>query len=243
MVLCGLIMTGAAQSLPLAITNAAEAKAEGEALVQEILAQQPAEEVLASGKLTIRNGRGQKIEKPIRFETKLNAAGWTTVYEAATGTNHQSFIVRHTSGSLPQYAQLNGSSEGSGEIVCAADNLMKPFANSDFWLVDLGLDFLRWPGQRLARKELRRTRSCRVLESTQPEPAPGGYAKVVTWVDRESLGIVYAEAHDAAGKKLKEFSPKVVKQSGGQWQLQEMEIRNVQTGSSSRIVFDQPSGQ
>ena len=232
------VMAAPAQSLPLTITNAAEAKAEGEALVQEILAQRPVENMSAKGRLIIRHSQGDKIEKAIQFETTLNAAGWATVYEAADGAKQERFVVRHVTGELPAYSLLNGQDEATNETMQTGADLMKPFAGSDFWMVDLGLDFLNWPGQRLIRKEICRTRSCRVLESTQPSPPSDGYAKVLTWVDRESLGIVQAEAYDATGKKLKVFSPKVVKESGGQWQLQEMEMRNVQTGSRSKIEFD-----
>jgi hypothetical protein len=37
---------------------------------------------------------------------------------------------------------------------------------------------------------------------------------------------------------LKEFAPKSFKKVNGQWELQEMEIRNVQTGSRTRLEFD-----
>jgi hypothetical protein len=115
---------------------------------------------------------------------------------------------------------------------------MIPFANSDFWLADLGLEFFQWPSQFLIQKEMRRGRSCKMLESVNPNAHPGGYARVVSWIDNESNGIVHAEAYDIAGKRLKEFDPKDFKKVNGQWQLQEMEIRNVQSGSTTRIEFD-----
>jgi hypothetical protein len=61
---------------------------------------------------------------------------------------------------------------------------------------------------------------------------------VDSWIDEETLGIVHAEAYDANGKLLKVFDPKTFKKVNGQWELQEIEIRNVQTGSRSRIEFD-----
>jgi len=70
---------------------------------------------------------------------------------------------------------------------------------------------------------------------------------VLTWLDQESLddagtpAIIFAEAWDASGK-LKEFSPKDLKKVDGQYQLEEMEIKNLRTGSRTRIEFkfDQP---
>ena len=61
---------------------------------------------------------------------------------------------------------------------------------------------------------------------------------MVSWIDNESGGIVQAEAYDLNNKLLKEFAPKSFKKVNGQWELQEMEIRNVQTGSRTRLEFD-----
>ncbi|MGD0087807.1 MAG: outer membrane lipoprotein-sorting protein [Verrucomicrobiota bacterium] len=115
---------------------------------------------------------------------------------------------------------------------------MAPFAGSDFWIADLGLDFFHWPEQKILKHEMRRGRACQVLESTNPDPTPAGYSRVVSWIDNETLGIVQAEAYDAKGDLLKEFYPKSFKKVNGQWELQEMEIRNDQTGSRTRLDFD-----
>ena len=112
-----------------------------------------------------------------------------------------------------------------------------PFVG-DFWLCDLGLEFFHWPEQKVLKKEFSRNRACMVLESTNPQPSAHGYSRVVSWIDEETLGIVHAEAYDAQGKLLKVFDPKSFKKVNGQWELQEMEIRNVQTGSRTRLEFD-----
>ena len=114
----------------------------------------------------------------------------------------------------------------------------KSFAGSDFSIGDLGLEFFYWPQQKILKHEMRRGRSCKVLESTNPNPSPNGYSRVVSWIDNETLGLVQAEAYDAKGKLLKEFYPKTFKKVNGQWELQEMEIRNVQTGSRTRLEFN-----
>jgi hypothetical protein len=115
---------------------------------------------------------------------------------------------------------------------------MIAFVHSDFWVADLGLEFFHWPAQKVLKHEMRRGQACKVLENTNPAPSTNGYSRVVSWIDNDSGGIVHAEAFDAKGKLLKEFDPKEFKKVNGQWQLQEMEIRNVQTGSRSRIEFN-----
>jgi len=122
----------------------------------------------------------------------------------------------------------------------ASTDLSFPFANSDFWIGDLGLEFLHWPGQKILRGDTARGRLCKVLESTNPNPSPNGYSRVLCWIDNESLGIVEAKAYDAQGKLLKEFYPKDLQKDKvtGQWQVGSMEIDNVQTRSRTWLKFD-----
>ena len=102
------------------------------------------------------------------------------------------------------------------------------------------MEFFHWPTQKVLPKttNLKRGREYTLLESTDPNPNTNGYSRVLSWIDQESGGILAAEAYDAAGKKLKEFEPKMFKKVNGQWELQEMEIRNVQTHSRTRLEFD-----
>jgi len=118
---------------------------------------------------------------------------------------------------------------------------MVPFAGSDFWAADLGLEFLHWPQQRILRKQMRKGLVCDVLQSINPEPARGAYSRVLSWIAAnrpEDIVIVHAEAFDTKDKLLKEFDPKKIEKVNGLWQLEEMEIRNRQTGSRTRIDFN-----
>src|SRR5207302_8872399 len=108
------------------------------------------------------------------------------------------------------------------------DEAMVPFAGSDFWVADLGLEFLHWPDQRVLRKELRRSQSCAVLESINPNPSSHGYSRVVSWIDLdEPHGIIHADAYDAQRKLVKVFDPKKIEKVRGEWQLASMEIRTL----------------
>jgi hypothetical protein len=112
------------------------------------------------------------------------------------------------------------------------------FAGSDFWACDLGLEFLRWPVQRLLKKDMARGQSCNVLESLQPEVPNGGYARVVSWLDIDTGGIVLATAYDADGGIMKEFIPKRFKKVNGEWHLIEMRIEDRRSKSRTTILFD-----
>jgi hypothetical protein len=260
-----LVSCSFAQTLPLTITNTAVAKSEGVALVQEILLQQPNTSILLTGVLKNRCGDGERVEVPVRFETAVMKTYWLAIYEVTGRTNlaeqacaslsnqpavMKLSVTRNGLAANQYEARLNsgawagwthGEALSSGvDRMSASEGMLLPFAGSDFWVVDLGLDFFHWPEQRLIKKELCRSRSCKVLESINPNTIPKGYSRVVSWIDRETLGIVHAEAFDKNGRLLKVFDPKSFKKVDGQWELQEMEIRNVQTGSRSRIEFLTP---
>lgn len=221
------------------------ADAEGRALVADLLAQRPAQDYTNGGFLFIRpaKGSGPRRTVPVHFEIAASEAGWTSVYETAP-TNHEPrvrlSIIRHA-GHKNEYRlaeRTNGAGPDSAERVLAGSATMLPFAGSDFWVADLGLEFLHWPTQRLVKKEMTRGQSCNVLESLAPAGQTNGYVRVKSWLDMDTGGVVYAEAFDTTGRLVKEFAPKGVKKVNGRWELEEMEIVNRQAGSRTRLLFD-----
>jgi len=222
-------MEPASQPITLSPEQAAK---EGRALVDEMLSQQPDENVV-TGKMSIRTKIKNKeyTEFPIEFRTIVTSTNWCSIYSAMD----TEVTVIHN-GVKPNEYRLHAP---NGKIVTlTAEQANTPFADSDFSIADLGLEFLHWPDQRLLQKEMKRSRSCRVLESINPHPVAGSYSRVKSWVDAESHGIVLAEAYDLNGKELKEFAPKDFSKVNGQWQLEEMQISNVQTGSRTTVKFN-----
>ena len=222
-----------------------EALQAGRALVADILARQPAQNFTNTGVLEI--GRGTVV--PVTFECLVKPTNWQNIYTATLSNRVEKFFVIHASAQPNVYFSHTNFSEAVpllgdvpvGQLTpsppLTTAELSAPFAGSDFWRCDLGLEFLHWPEQKVVKTELRKTRACKVLESTNPQPTPGTYSRVVTWIDTESLGIIHADAYDAAGNWLKEFDPKTVKEVDGQPQLVKMEMYNRQTRSRSQIEF------
>jgi hypothetical protein len=229
---------------PPIVLSPEQAAKEGRALADEMLSRRPAENTRTAGMMAIRSNK-TFIQIPIEFSAQVTATNWMSVYQAVVKNQVVQFAVLHTPDQPNRYIQKSFVVDSKGVPVSVptttpvtADHILDPFAGSDFSIADLGLEFLHWPEQRLTKKEMRRSRSCRVLESVNPHPAQGGYSKIISWVDAESDGIVYAEAYDASGKELKEFFPKDFSKVDGQWQLEEMQISNVQTKSSTTVKFN-----
>ena len=229
-----------------------DAEIQGHALAQKILEQWPTDNFTNSGILQIHDAKGTHSGIPILCETVVTTTNWQSIYEASGTDKIEKLLVVHAANQSNSYfydtnylnkSPILGDIPILGHLFRSPQKLsnaeiMIPFANSDFWIYDLGLEFFHWPEQKILKKEFRRNCSCEVLESTNPDPSTNGYSRVVSWIDEETLGIVMADAYDAQGKLLKEFYPKDFKKVNGQWQLGTMEMDNLQTGSRSRIEFD-----
>lgn len=215
---------------------------EGSRLAAQLRASPPAEEMNLKGKLNLREGSGPIREVPFQFRTVITTTNWMAVYRAqGLGTNppaHPPLAVVHVTGQPNSYWQAASGDQESWSPLAEGEAYEKPFAGSDFSIQDLGLEFLHWPKQRLIRTEMRKSRSCNVLESTNPRAQGQGYSRVISWLDVESGGLLMAEAYDRHDKLLKEFSVNSMKKVDQRWQVQQMEIRNVQRRSRTRLEFE-----
>jgi hypothetical protein len=174
----------------------------------------------------------------------LTADGWHSVYETSGGgfTMPQRLTVVHRPGKPNRYI-LETAAPGDGDEVAstlAGDEAMVPFAGSDFWLADLGLEYLHWP-HHVVRTDLRITRRkgrpCQILESHTDQPNPNGYSRVVSWIDRETGKPILAQAYGADGQPFKEFEVGGVTKVDGVWELKNLEMRNLRTDSRTVLEF------
>jgi hypothetical protein len=220
-----------------------QAKREAQELVSRMLSQRPAQDATNTGLLKIRGADEKEWEIRVRFSTRTTATNWSNIYEAMPAKDQpaMTLAIIHDQGTNVYLLWIGAGpdSTNSEPKKLAGDEMMKPFAGSDFWIADLGLEFLRWPGQRLLKKEVRRNKFCDVLESVNPSPTTNGYSRIVSWISHEEPhGIVHADAYDSKGKTLKRFDPTEFKKVEGQWQVESMEIRNLKTESRSVIEFN-----
>lgn len=226
--------------------NLSEAEIHGRQLAQQILELRPSENFTNSGVLIIHPSSGKQLQASIKVET-VAGNDWRSHYSAELGVEKDAFfydlLVIHSAGNTNDYRLDEQNIAGHFEKNLAGKDAMIPFANSDFWLCDLGLEYFHWPDQKILRGETMRGVFCKVLESTNPNPSTNGYSRVVSWIDNDSLGIVQAKAYDVKGNPLKEFYPKDIQKdkATGQWQVGTLEIDNVQTHSRTRLIFDTQS--
>lgn len=209
--------------------------AEGQKLAREMLSVHPTEDIEFVGVMKI--SRPEAGEKSLSIRTRVvlvSDTAWKTEYEARVESGGvESLTILHTRGRPPSFALRRGDSvDATVETNSAAS-----FAGSDFTLFDLGLGFVHWPTQMLYTRQMRKGLGCDVLESR-----PAGtnlYSSVRSWIAQESRaqgqpGVVMAEAYDQQGRLLKEFEVNGFKKG----QVTSMELRNRQSKSRTRLLFD-----
>jgi len=220
----------------------ADPAAAGRELAARLLALRPAVEATNTASLHVRVSRTNTFEVPLLIVVHTSKTDWGTTYSTeGTNTSHAAaFTVIRTESGSNEYRVRKfspSSRDKNGIEILTGEQALVPFADSDFWLADLGMEFLHWPTQRLLRKELCRGQSCDRLESVAPAGQTNGYTRVVGWFDIDTGGPVLIEAYDTSGRMVKEFKPNKFKKVNGQWQVEELEITNRRTGSRSWIRF------
>jgi hypothetical protein len=216
--------------------------AAGQALAEQLRSARPEENSQFHGRLIIKS-EGAPREIPIVCQVRLNPTNWETDYEtAATNqTGAERLVVFHSTNGPNQYLYARAGSPSAAlpkpAPVPAADAVI-PLAGSDFSLADLGLEFLHWPVQRQMKGEMRLGQPCYVLDSSNPQARE--IVRVKSDIDKDSGGLLVAEAYDAQGRVVKEFSlhNSSFKKVHGRWQVQKMDIRNKKTGSRTELKFD-----
>jgi hypothetical protein len=215
-----------------AATTLSKAEIEGRRYAQELLKQSPVENSTLNGVLKIRDANKRRYEVPVQCSIIANQTNSQAIYQTTSTTDSPAAnLIITFNGTNQNRYELNGTLVPNADVAV-------PFAGSDFWLVDLGLEFLHWPDQQIVTNRMRKGQSCTVLESTNPAPHANDYDRVVSWVDRDTGGIIYAEAYNSKGKRVKEYDLKKMKKVHGKWQVQEMRIDNLQTGSRTDLLFN-----
>ncbi|MCX7871701.1 MAG: outer membrane lipoprotein-sorting protein [Verrucomicrobiae bacterium] len=219
--------------------------AEGPTLAAEIRNLAPDKETTLRGILKIKKTNGETTLYKIISKIIPAPDGWDSIYETSNINEkpYQKLIVSHSKNKANHY--LLESINNTENHVISNPPPSTAFADSDFSIGDLGLEFFHWKKQTILKTEMRKSRVCKVLESVpSPEDKNLGYSKVISWIDKETLGILIAEAYDNTGKKIKQFEVgSFQKDENGNWQIHELEIRNLKTKTKTQLIFQTTNTQ
>ena len=221
------------------------AVSEGAALAAELRSAVPPNDLEVTGLIRVRHADGRRTSQPFRYRVVSRPDQWQHIYETFPSGTRQpvSLAVTHQLHAAPVYelsGRVDASGQPAGSVTLTGDRAMIPFADSDFWLADLGLEFLHWPEQRIDRNTrltMRKGRSCRVLESINPRPGAAGYTRVRSWVDIKTGGIIIAEAYGSDNRPAKEFEIGGFTKVNDRWELKNLEMRDLRTDSRTILEF------
>jgi len=242
-----LILSDVPQVAAQTKTDLSREQMEGRAFVRQLLVMVPKEELDGSALIKRRGPKGVMSDLRANlqiYHLKDQNGTWASVYTAVgkgvSKDEVRAFAVFRQVGKRSSYSTEIGQVkiEDAFKKSFKGNESMKSFAGSDFWIADFGFEFLSWPNQRKVKEEMQRSQWCIVLESRNPKPAKGGYSRVQAWFDKDTNGLVKANAYDDQGKWLKIFRPTSFKKINGQYHLKEMEIRNVQRRTLTKIVYN-----
>ena len=191
------------------------------------------------GTLQTKKRRGRRISQTILLHTR---AADNQTYSTFTVSSPNGNIVCLTILYNPQQAPRYYFSNNPNQIgrPLSPQKAMSSFADSDFWPADLGLEFFHWPQQKILpniRIKMRKGVACRVLESRRQPASDFGYSRVRSWISREHFGLIYAEAYNADGKRVKTFEVSGLQKIDGQWKVSELRIRNEITKSTTKLIL------
>jgi len=242
----GIVWLLAVSQVTLSAAGEATAEGVGAELAADLRDRRPPQPVVYTGSIETRAPSGERRSIAVRYETRLGSGVWEAVYrtfpDPASSQPAEQLRVIHRSGLGLEYrwTHFENGQPGAEKVMPGGDGqASQAFAGSDFVACDLGLDFLHWPTQRVVKVKhsMRKGRACKVLESSGPDPK-ASYQRVLSWIDVESGGPIYAEAYNAAGKLLKVFEVDRVTKVEGEWQLTEMKMRNEIADTRTAIRFD-----
>ena len=225
-------------------TPAAESNKSGQELAAKLRAMVPGEKTEVRGWFNIQRHDQDTQRIPLVMKVNLNSGSWETIYDTtATGaTPAERLIIRHYTDKPNEYLWGQG---GKAPTAVPREKLGTRLAGSDFTFMDLGMEFWHWSGQLLLKPErpaMKFGQPCDLLESSTDQPI-GGYSKVISYIDKDSGGIISAEAFAGSKRVAKAFSVKKLKKVEGRYQLQEMRMIDNKADSRTWIDFDVENGK
>jgi hypothetical protein len=215
----------------------------GQALAEQIRNAVPEENSQIQGTLIIRAG-GQTKNVPVLCRVVVRDTNWETDYDvpATANSGAEQLMVIHRTNAPNEYLYARAAAPSAAlpkpAPLSPAEAAATPLAGSDFSVGNLGLDFLHWPQQGRLKGEMRLGQPCYVLESR--DPSAKSIVRVKSYIDKETSGLLIAEAYDAGDHLVKEFSlhGSSFKKVNGHWRLEKMDIRDNKKHSHTELKFD-----
>lgn len=239
-ILCTAMLCEAQQSF---VSKPVDKPEDATSLVEKIRAQVPVQAIQSAGVLRVRTAGKPTILVPIHFSIRpISSNEWESEYVTDfTGQDNEKLVIHSYTDKPNEYTvaqKATGETTWNTKKIEPGTASVCSFAGTDFFYCDLGLEFLAWDRQMTLRQQMRKGRSCKVLESSHSQPINNAYDRVLSWIDNETCGVVMAQAFDGHNKRIKEFEIQSFKKVNGAWQLKQMTIFDNKKNSRTTLEID-----
>lgn len=240
--LAALAMLGLLAGVARAQTNAEAPNAD--ALLERVILSLPRDPLQLSGELIVRKRRGVVVRR-LQFEMALNwgAEPSEARYNLrdALGKDLEQLIVKRPSGRAPEFVYSRGSPLTHAPLADPYGSLQQ----SDVSWMDLALSFLWWRGGKISGTEKVLTRECYMVDVPAPagsSAAPGAYASVRLWIDREMNMLLQAEGRDARNEPIRKLWVRSFKRFDDRWMIKDMEIQQTVGDHRTKLRIEDAQG-
>ncbi len=202
-------------------------------VLQNVIAQLPAEHIQASGTMFVRRRRGiplQTYQFTMDADWRVHETKVTYTIKDEQGTPLEALTFQPGAESIFTFR--------SGPELSAAPlpDLTANIRATDVSWLDLSLYFLWWRGAKFVGVDEVRGLHSNVIEVAAPDNTPEGmYAKVRLWISSEQGLLLQAEGFNEAGRPIRRFWVQSVSKVDEQWMIQTMEIQQTNRDQRTRL--------
>lgn len=221
----------------LALNLTAKPEISADRLLDRVVAQLPSTQLIASGKMFVRQHRGIPIST---YQFHLEAQ-WKTEHTQV------SYIIQEENGTpiealtfQPGKKNIFAFRKGPDLTVAQTPDLTANIAKTDISWMDLTLFFLWWRGAEYVGEEEVKGIHCHIIEVAAPQhDADTLYAKARLWISSEQGMMLQAEGLDRNGQPIRKLWVQSLKQVDEQWMIQTLEVQQHNRSQRTRLQMDE----
>lgn len=207
---------------------------QADALLREVTASLPREQLNINGDITVRKRHGIVVNE-LLFEMLINWGSEPAVasysIQNMSGTNmEQLTLTRHADGRLySSYLQKDQPAAANNP------NLFNTIQGTDITWIDLTLSFLWWHNGAITGSEEIKGRPCLIVKIPAPKKQSHNYSYVLLWIDQEMRMLLQAEGYNAEKELIRRMWVKSFKKINHKWMIKDLEIQSFPSTHRTRL--------
>lgn len=207
---------------------------QADALLREVTASLPQEQLNINGDITARKRRGIVVNE-LLFEMLVNwgsepAVASYSIQNMSGANMEQLTLTRHSDGRL--YSSYTRKDQPSA---MNKPNLFDTIQGTDITWIDLTLSFLWWPNGAITGSDEIKGRTCLIVKIPAPKEQSHNYSYVLLWIDQAMPMLLQAEGYNAENELIRRMWVKSLKKINDKWMIKDLEIQSFPSSHRTRL--------